>query len=132
MEVGGPVPSEPVVSLACSVEDNTLKRLIVVVNGVFKKNSCMLRVGWVHCVGVDFIVDTGSGCNLVSTLLCKRLGVEIDSQQKTLVGFSRDMRVPVVQAWSQTQLGEWKQKMCFHVVNGRVQPILGYPWLKSL
>lgn len=83
-------------------------------------------------VGVDFLVDIGYACNLVSTSLCKRLGAAIDPQEQAMVGFGEDKRVTLGQASIQTQVGEWKQKLCFHVVNGRVLLILGYPGLKSL
>lgn len=45
VEVRGPVPNEPVVLLAGSVEDNTQKRVNAVVNGVSTRISCILRAG---------------------------------------------------------------------------------------
>lgn len=59
------------------------------VEGCMKKRLFLVK-SWLGLskVGVDLLVGTGLACNLISTALCKKLGVVIVPQAHTLVGFS--------------------------------------------
>lgn len=90
--------------------------------------------GWLRVsnMGVDLLVDTGFACDLMSTTLCKKLGVVVDSQVQILVEVNGDKINSVGVTTVQTQMGEWCQDLYFRVVMEKVQPILGYPSLKKL
>lgn len=56
--------------------------------------------------GVDLLIDTSSVCNLMSTALCKKLGLGVVPSSKTLSNFSRIASKSVGVTQVETKLGE--------------------------
>lgn len=85
VNVGVPVPIELDVILENSQEENGVN--VVAQDSTEKK---LLHVkDWLgeSKMRVNLLVDTGSACNLMSTSLCKRLGVAVTPCTHALVSF---------------------------------------------
>lgn len=83
-------------------------------------------------MGVDLLVDTRCACNLMPTALCKKLGLAMVPCAKTLVSFSGVVSKTIGVTQVEIKLGELSRHLQFHVIEGKVQPILGYPGLKEM
>lgn len=79
---------------------------------------------------INFLVDTGAGCNLISKAVCKKLDLEVQCCSQELVGYDGAMGEVVGMLDSNPNLGtQIKVIKCF-VYGGKVNPILGLPGLK--
>lgn len=133
VDVGVPVPLEPMVILD-TPQGSEGNGVNVVTKDSTEKKKLLHVKSWLGAsrAGVDFLVDTKSACNLMSTSLCKRLKATMTPCTQALVSFLTVFSETVGKAEVEAQLGEWTGKLSFHVTNDRVQPILGYLGLKDL
>lgn len=72
-------------------------------------------------IEVDLLVGIGSACNLMSTALCKKLGLTLAPCSKKLVSFSSTASRTMGVTNLETKLGEWKQMLQSHVTAGEVK-----------
>lgn len=133
VEVGMPVFVEPVVDLTSQGKND--EPSVNVVRNKEPDTKRLLHVkSWMGAskMGVDMLVDARSAFNLISTALCKKLGLAVTPRTQTLVRFSGVSSKTVGVAEVETTLGDWSKVLQFHVSAGKVQPILGFSGLKEL
>lgn len=82
--------------------------------------------------GIEILIDTGSLCNVKSKLVCKRLGLILQTSNHVLFGFNGLKSVDMGSVLVACKIGKWQCPLEFTVVEHPSKTILGYAKLKQL